>query len=228
VLNQAGLRATDYNSGYSDVLLKLAGGSTAAEIKLTDSGSIQYLSTIANYVRMEDTSLNPLLYIDGPGNKFYIAGHLYMYDSLPTWTGGAVNGTTGYGTLRRRDGDSAVVELVSSRRFKTNIVDIPKDKSRAVDMLRPVYFNDIGDADGELVAGLIAEEVYHAWPEAVNCRPVDENDNLVSLRMGEDGIVEPLPQGCSMAPWSINYDMLVVPLIMKVQDLEARIAAFES
>ena len=146
--------------------------------------------------------------------QVFIDGAVYLDDALEEWS------SSGYATVRRRDSDGELVELTSSQRFKTNITSIPENKASAIDQLRPVYYQGNGDS-GATSVGLIAEETYPIWPEAVNLRPVDEDDKPIKQRADEE-----LPTH-TMVPWSINYEMLVVPLILKVQNLEKRLAALE-
>jgi hypothetical protein len=65
-------------------------------------------------------------------------------------------------------GTNELVEITSSRRFKTNIRDL-EEVSDKFDRLRPVRFNPkegYGDVESEHI-GLIAEEVEELWPEFV-------------------------------------------------------------
>lgn len=65
-------------------------------------------------------------------------------------------------------GTNELVELTSSRRFKTNIRDL-EQVSEKFDRLRPVRFTPLeghGDINTEHI-GLIAEEVEELWPEFV-------------------------------------------------------------
>ena len=101
-------------------------------------------------------------------------------------------------------GTNELVELTSSRRFKTNIRDL-ESVSDKFDRLRPVRFNPIeghGDVNSEHI-GLIAEEVEELWPEFV----------------AHD------PEGRTTG---INYDRMISVLIKEMQALKAEIKALKT
>ena len=109
-----------------------------------------------------------------------------------------------------RDANGRLTVATSSRRYKHNIHDY-EDGMNVIEMLRPVGFRwnddprisvpheDRGDV------GLIAEEV----------RDVPGAERFVLL--DDDGI-----------PVSVRYELLVVPLIKAVQQLESRVRELEA
>ncbi len=64
------------------------------------------------------------------------------------------------------DSAGRVGTVVSSKRFKKNIADLP-DKEAELNGLRPVSFNYISEPESDLQYGLIAEEVHKVMPELV-------------------------------------------------------------
>ena len=192
--------------------------------KMASDGDGRPGMTIKNYadgdsfvdIGLDDSDPNIRLSDYGGNDKISFTGQIFFADAMEEWSS-----STGYATCRRRDTDGEIVETTSSQRFKTDITTIPENKASVIDQLRPVYYKS-NDDSGVISAGLIAEEAYNIWPEAVNLRPVDENDKPIKQRAGEE-----LPSH-TMVPWSINYEMLVVPLIVKVQHLEKRLAELEN
>lgn len=85
---------------------------------------------------------------------------------------------------------------VSSKRYKTNIVDMPDRYASGVYSLRPVEFNFIFDNDivDKKSIGLIAEEVDQVIPEVVIRNMIDNT------------VVE-----------GVEYENLVAPLVRIVQ-----------
>jgi hypothetical protein len=121
----------------------------------------------------------------------------------------------GYWTLRSRDDDRQVMELVSSERYKKDIVDMPLEEAYQVLDARVIKYRGIDDADDTpLEAGLSAESLHEAGYE-------------YAVRYDEGHWGE--------TPRSIYYEYLTVPLIKICQDqkdriesLEARLAALEA
>lgn len=93
-----------------------------------------------------------------------------------------------------------LMRSTSSIRYKTDVRTL--EDSDLINRLRPVLYRSLCEGDNPDVDwfGLIAEEVAEVAPRLVS--------------YGEGGRVE-----------SVQYDRLVVPLIAKVQQLEARLAA---
>ena len=139
-------------------------------------------------------------------NKVGIAGNIEMNTELEQFT------TGGYATPRRVDEGETdakqLKELVSSERFKKDIVDLPKEEAYKILDARPIKYRGVDDDSSvPLEAGLSAESLHEAgYTYAVR---YDE---------GHWGTT----------PRNIYYDMLVAPLITIVKDLSTRLAALES
>ena len=120
----------------------------------------------------------------------------------------------GYWTLRSRDSDRQVMELVSSERFKKDIVDLPLSEAYQVLEARVIKYRGIDDdASVPLEVGLSAESLHNAGYE-------------YAVRYDEGHWGE--------TPRSIYYEYLTVPLIKickdqkdKIEAMEARLAALE-
>ena len=100
---------------------------------------------------------------------------------------------------------TTVLKSTSSRRYKTNIIDL--ENSDALDALRPVLYKSNPDtvpADDPKIQhyGFIAEEVEEAAPI------------LVQYVENDDG--EKIPDG-------VQYDRVTVLLVKRIHELEARL-----
>jgi len=138
-------------------------------------------------------------------DKVGIAGHIEMNTELATFT------TGGYATPRRLDNGETdgkqLKELVSSERFKKDIVDLPKEEAYKILNARPIKYRGIDDSSSvPLEAGLSAESLHEAGYE-------------YAVRYDEGHWGE--------TPRNIYYDMLVAPLIAIVKDLNNRLEALE-
>ena len=138
-------------------------------------------------------------------DKVGIAGNIEMNTELAQFT------TGGYATPRRVDNgetdEKQLKELVSSERFKKDIVDLPKEEAYKILDARPIKYRGVDDDSSvPLEAGLSAESLHEAgYKYAVR---YDE---------GHWGTT----------PRNIYYDMLVAPLITIVKDLNTRLAVLE-
>ena len=137
----------------------------------------------ANQVDMAIGSSNDTIWHSVPE---YLDGYFFK------WFGGEteIMALTGTGNLTVK-----TVTETSSLRYKENIVDLGP-VSEKVEVLRPVTYNRIGQAETEI--GLIAEEVAQIFPEVVS---YDEQNR----------------------PDGINYSRLSAILIKTVQELSAEI-----
>jgi hypothetical protein len=114
----------------------------------------------------------------------------------------------GYWTLRSRDSDRQVMELVSSERYKKDIVDMPLEEAYQVLDARVIKYRGIDDADDTpLEAGLSAESLHEAGYE-------------YAVRYDEGHWGE--------TPRSIYYEYLTVPLIKIGQDQKNRVESLEA
>ena len=131
-------------------------------------------------------------------NVIGFAGGLSLATALPQTSTGT------YATLRRFS-DGRVKELISSERFKKDIVDISVSDAYKVLDARPIHFRDKNDdSSAPLEAGLSAESLHDSgWTYAVTY----EDDTTT--------------------PKGIHYEMLVAPLIKIVKDLNTRLTALE-
>lgn len=139
-------------------------------------------------------------------DKVGIAGNIEMNTALVTFTSG------GYATPRRLDvGETdakQLKELVSSERFKKDIVDLPKEEAYKILDARPIKYRGVDDDSSvPLEAGLSAESLHEAGYEYA-----------VRYDEGHWGTT----------PRNIYYEMLVAPLIAIVKDLNTRLSALES
>ena len=121
----------------------------------------------------------------------------------------------GYYTLRSRDSDRQVMELVSSERYKKDIVDLPLSEAYQVLDSRVIKYRGVDDDSSvPLEVGLSAESLHNAGYE-------------YAVRYDEGHWGE--------TPRSIYYEYLTAPLIKICQDqkdriesLEAKVAALEA
>ncbi|MDX1744360.1 MAG: hypothetical protein R3324_00345, partial [Halobacteriales archaeon] len=119
-----------------------------------------------------------------------IADDIFMTTAMETFT------TGGYATLRRRDSDGKVMELVSSGDYKRdNVVVEPNfgDRIMQTRVKRGRAIEGRGDPDDWSV-WLLAEELAGVYPEFVRWDPDNPNRAL-----------------------SIHYEYLTLPLIVKTQ-----------
>ena len=125
------------------------------------------------------------------------------------WLGQAAQFSSGgYYTLRSRDSDRQVMELVSSERFKKDIVDLPLSEAYKVLDARVIKYRGAeDDSSVPLEVGLSAESLHNAGYEYA-----------VRYDEGHWGTT----------PRSIYYEYLTAPLIAIIKDLKARIEVLES
>lgn len=132
-------------------------------------------------------------------------------------------------------GDSNnLLRSTSSRRYKKDIEDIPVDAVEASKRLRPIrYRSRAASDDPELYwYGLIAEEVAEVdprlvhWayePNEVNEKPrkiIPDGANPKTLELTPD---DPQPLKGKKVPDGVMYDRIVVLLLARVANLEARL-----
>ena len=107
--------------------------------------------------------------------------------------------TTG-SDVRYSTSDGQIYYQTSSKRYKTNIVNLENSLDK-INTLRPVRYKDINT--GEPACGLIAEETVKVIPEVVFNKEIE-------------GFDEPQIEG-------INYTDLVPFLIKSIQELKAEV-----
>ena len=153
-------------------------------------------------VRITSSELSP--YTDESSD---LGSQAYTWNKL--WLGqGTTFSSGGYWTLRSRDSDRQVMELVSSERYKKDIVDLPLSEAYQVLDARVIKYRGADDDETvPLEVGLSAESLHEAGYE-------------YAVRYDEGHWGE--------TPRSIYYEYLTAPLIKIVKDLKERIEALES
>ena len=122
-----------------------------------------------------------------------------IFASIPQSTASAANA--------RYQGTSTgeIRYSTSSRRWKTDIEDTDAAVLEAAKKLRPRHFVSLHDGDNDKrLLGLIAEEV-------------DEAGLGCAVELGEDGL-----------PLAIDWNALTTALLVRINDLEERLAALEA
>ena len=151
---------------------------------------------------LNSTRLYP---ITNEGLQLGYLGH--VWDKF--WLGQAGTFSSGgYYTLRSRDSDRQVLELVSSERYKKDIEDLPLEEAYQVLDARVIKYR--GSDDDETVpleVGLSAESLHEAGYE-------------YAVRYDEGHWGE--------TPRSIYYEYLTAPLIKIIKDLKERIEVLEA
>ena len=124
------------------------------------------------------------------------------------WLGQAATFSSGgYYTLRSRDSDRQVMELVSSERYKKDIEDLPLSEAYQVLDARVIKYRGVDDDETvPLEVGLSAESLHEAGYE-------------YAVRYDEGHWGE--------TPRSVYYEYLTAPLIAIIKDLKARIEVLE-
>ncbi len=173
----------------------------SAGMYLVSSGTLGW-SIAAAELYMNATSLYPAY---NEGLELGKSGNVWNH----FWLGQAYTFSSGgYYTLRSRDSDRQVMELVSSERFKKDIVDLPLSEAYKVLDARPIKYRGIDDdASAPLEVGLSAESLHNAGYE-------------YAVRYDEGHWGE--------TPRSIYYEYLTAPLIAIIKDLKTRLEALES
>tara|TARA_R100000005_G_scaffold96731_1_gene86947 strand:+ start:8224 stop:10035 length:1812 start_codon:yes stop_codon:yes gene_type:complete len=186
----------------SDLYLRAGGNSSGHQIHLDYSnGNIYFSADGSEELWLWNTGLAPRT---NEGLK--LGAQNYAWDKF--YLGQASTFSSGgYYTLRSRDSDRQVMELVSSERFKKDIVDMPLEEAYQVLEARPILYRGIDDDDSvPLEAGLSAESLHNAGYEyAVK---YDEG------HWGE-------------TPRSIYYEYLTAPIIKVLQNMQERITYLE-
>ena len=135
-------------------------------------------------------------------NELSVGGDLSverLYALIPRSTASAANA--------RYQGTSTgeIRYSTSSRRWKTDIEDTDAAVLEAAKKLRPRHFVSLHDGDNDKrLLGLIAEEV-------------DEAGLGCAVELGEDGL-----------PLAIDWNALTTALLVRINDLEERLAALEA
>ena len=185
-----------------DLYLRAGGNSSGHQIHLDYSnGNIYFSADGSEELWLWNTGLAPRT---NEGLK--LGAQNYAWDKF--YLGQASTFSSGgYYTLRSRDSDRQVMELVSSERFKKDIVDMPLEEAYQVLEARPILYRGLDDDDSvPLEAGLSAESLHNAGYEyAVK---YDEG------HWGE-------------TPRSIYYEYLTAPIIKVLQNMQERIIYLE-
>ena len=180
------------------------GNNDDIHIRNENSGGNIYIGVASRWAAQIDTNGNLLPYADNThslGGSGRAWDHLYLHQANTFSSGG-------YWTLRSRDSDRQVMELVSSERFKRDIVDMPLEEAYQVLDARVIKYRGIDDADDvPLEAGLSAESLHNAGYE-------------YAVRYDEGHWGE--------TPRSVYYEYLTVPLIKICQDQKERIESLEA
>ena len=172
----------------------------SAGMYLVSSGTLGW-SIAAAELYMNATSLYPA-YNEGLdlGKSGNVWNHFWL-GQADTFSSG------GYYTLRSKDSDRKVRELVSSERFKKDIVDLPLSEAYKVLDARVIKYRGADDDSSvPLEVGLSAESLHNAGYEYA-----------VRYDEGHWGTT----------PRSIYYEYLTAPLIAIIKDLKARIEVLE-
>ena len=185
-----------------DLYLRSGGNNSGQQIHLDYSnGNIYFSADGSEELWLWNTGLAPRV---NEGLK--LGAENYAWDKF--YLGQASTFSSGgYYTLRSRDSDRQVMELVSSERFKKDIVDMPLEEAYQVLEARPILYRGLDDDSSvPLEAGLSAESLHNAGYEyAVK---YDEG------HWGE-------------TPRSIYYEYLTAPIIKVLQDMQERIIYLE-
>ena len=185
-----------------DLYLRSGGNNSGQQIHLDYSnGNIYFSADGSEELWLWNTGLAPRV---NEGLK--LGAQNYAWDKF--YLGQASTFSSGgYYTLRSRDSDRQVMELVSSERFKKDIVDMPLEEAYQVLEARPILYRGLDDDSSvPLEAGLSAESLHNAGYEyAVK---YDEG------HWGE-------------TPRSIYYEYLTAPIIKVLQDMQERIIYLE-
>ena len=132
-------------------------------------------------------------------NVSRFSGAITYYTPMATFSSG------GYATLRRRDSDGRILELSSHPDTKRNMRTPERFAQRARQLVQRANGYIYGDADSpdeDEIIGLNSLEVAEVFPEMTHM---------------VDGV-----------PRSINYDMLVTPMLEVLRDYEARLHDLEA
>jgi len=161
----------------------------------------QYLEVAdANYLRLTGGTLTGGLVINGGG--FNVEGQATFRGNM---LGPGTDTTSGSLPAWKVGSGAEFLRQTSSRRFKKDIEDADPSYIERLLALRPVNYKSRIERDGEDThIGLIAEEVFETAPE-------------FTFADAETGVVD-----------TVAYEGLIVPLLMAVQWLAARVNALET
>ena len=187
----------------SDLYLRAGGNSSNTQIRLDHSdGNIYFSVDGSEELWLYNTALAPKV---NEGLKLGASG--YAWDKFYLGQGSTFS-SGGYWTLRSRDSDRQVMELVSSERYKKDIVDLPLSEAYQVLDARVIKYRGADDDETvPLEVGLSAESLHEAGYE-------------YAVRYDEGHWGE--------TPRSIYYEYLTAPLIKIVKDLKDRIEILEA
>lgn len=183
--------------GYIDIGAMNASGNhmyaSASTLFLGVSGNAEVRLTSSEFSPSSDEGTN-------------LGSQSYTWNKF--WLGQASTFSSGgYYTLRSRDSDRQVMELVSSERYKKDIEDLPLSEAYQVLDARVIKYRGVDDDETvPLEVGLSAESLHEAGYE-------------YAVRYDEGHWGE--------TPRSVYYEYLTAPLIAIIKDLKARIEVLE-
>lgn len=172
----------------------------------------------------------------GSNTTTTIDGYTNSINWLHASTAGAVHfpavGTTGSAANAfLNNGASPANQLLrstSSARYKADIEPMdPAIAANIVAELRPIYYRSLAEADEDKTFyGLTAEAVAAIDPRLVAWGYRDEDMEQYTDKRGR--VHKRVKPGAVKVPDGVAYDRLVVPLLLEVQSLKARIVQLET
>ena len=107
------------------------------------------------------------------------------------------------GSITNGAGNTVLYNTTSDRRLKENIVEAKFNATKVIDDIEVVEYNFKSDHNKTTLRGMIAQDLYEVYPEAV-------------------------AKGDDVKTWGIDYSKLVPILLKSIQELNDRIKTLES